>query len=165
MNRRPPPSPQIKDIFGTWVPLVALMASKTKPLPLTRHDPMIERLERAYGDMATARTPSVQSWRDLTDMHNFLQSLVEMGWAEDEGEHINDTKGALLQAAQAFEGNGKLRLTGPNLAQLRTCIDQFTDLTKELSEHSYWQTVSHVKRRIEKLRRGAKRKGDIVVSL
>ena len=50
-------------------------------------------------------------------MQNFLQSLVEMGWAEDEGEH------------------------------------------------SYWQTVSHVKRRIEKLRRGAKRKGDIVVSL
>lgn len=117
MNRRPPPSPQIKDIFGTWVPLVALMASKTKPLPLTRHDPMIERLERAYGDMATASTPSVQSWRDLTDMQNFLQSLVEMGWAEDEGEH------------------------------------------------SYWQTVSHVKRRIEKLRRGARRNGDIVVSL
>ena len=30
---------------------------------------------------------------------------------------------------------------------------------------SGWQTVSHVKRRNEKLRRGARRNGDIVVSL
>lgn len=164
-RRRFAPPPKENDIFGAWVPLVALTASKTKPLPFARHDPMITRLERAYTDMATADTPALSSWRDLTDMQNLLQSLVEKEWATDEAGDIDGAKAALLQAAEAFEQHGKLRLTGPSLAQLRNCLDQYTELTRQISEHSYWQAVKHTQHRAASIRRGRIRPGDQVVSL
>lgn len=164
-RRRFTAQPVSDDIFGPWVPIVALTASKTAGIDWKRMDVLIERVERAYNDLATAPDPLVASWRDLADAMNFLQSLMELGWGDDTGGVVNDVKAALFEAAQNMGKHGKLRLSGPNLTNLRACVDQFTELTQQLSAHSYWVAVAHAKRRVQKILRGAKRQGDVVVSI
>ena len=74
--------------------------------------------------------------------------------------------GVVLKVSVVAFMVGKLRVSGPALAALRQSIDQFTDLTGQLSAHSYWVAVAHVKKRISKiLHGGAKAKGDVVVTL
>ena len=153
------------DIFGAWVPLLALTASKTTGLERPKREAILARLERAYADLATAPDPTRQSWRDLADAMNFLQTLIELEWGQDPDGAIEDIKGALFTAAKNLERTGKLRLDGPNLAKLRDCIDQLAGLLNQLSAHSYWVAVSHTKNRINKILRGKRRAGDVVVTV
>ncbi len=153
------------DIFGAWVPLLALTASKTTALEQVKRDAILARLERAYGNLATAPEPTRQSWRDLADAMNFLQTLIELKWGQDPDGAIDDIKTALHTAALNLERTGRLRLDGPNLARLRDCIDQLAGLLNQLSAHSYWVAVSHTKNRINKILRGQRRAGDVVVTV
>jgi hypothetical protein len=157
--------PLAPDIFGAWVPLLALTASKTLPIEQAKREIIFARLERAYTDLASAPEPTRASWRDLADAMNFLQTLVELGWGEDPQGAIEDIKGALFTAAKNLERTGKLRLDGTNLARLRDCIDHLAELLPQLSAHSYWVAVSHTKSRISKLLRGKRRAGDVVITV
>jgi hypothetical protein len=61
---------------------------------------------------------------------------------------------------------GKLRVSGTSLGSLRESVDQFTGLVNGISAHSFWVAVAYTKKRIQKvLRGGAKRSGDVVVTL
>lgn len=153
------------DIFGAWVPIVALTASKTTAIPKTQQDDILTRLEGALANLREAPTPSKWAWRDLTDMVNFLQSLIELGWATDESGHIEAAKEALYRSSRALEDHGTIRLDGPGLSAMREVIDQFTDLLGQLSAHSYWMAVRHTKQRIQRLLLGGKKQGDIVVAI
>lgn len=165
MQRRPHHRAPCPDIFGHWVPVIALTASATDPIAMGVHDTMIERLERAYADLAQAPEPRAASWRDLTDSVNFLQSLIELEWATDEGGYIEAAKGALFQASEAMREHGKLRLTAPSLTALREGLDQFTELTRQIAARSYWVAVKHTKNRVVRLQAGQIKPGDVVVSV
>lgn len=165
MKRRLPPAPVSDDIFGAWVPILALTASKTQGIEPAKRAALLERVERAYADMATAENPGAASWRDLADGVNFLQSLVELGWGQDPDGAIEDAKAALFEAWEHHGKHGKLRLSGPGLVALRNCADQLTEITAQLSAHSYWVAVAHTKRRVQKVLRGARQRGDVVVTI
>lgn len=166
--RRPPPKalPTSPAIYGAWVGIVALTASETDPIPLRQHDAMLQRCEAAFTDLATSETPSVASWRDLTDVINFLQSLIELEWANDDGGWIEAGKHALMQGHAAYYAGGKVRLTGPSISALRSCIEQYDELTRAIAARSYWRVVKHTIDRIRGLLEGgSKKRGDIVIQL
>ena len=48
---------------------------------------------------------------------------------------------------------------------LRESVDQFTGLVNGISAHSFWVAVAYTKKRVQKILRGAKRTGDVVVTL
>jgi hypothetical protein len=154
-----------EDVFGNCLPIEAATASATKPLSMGRHDTMIDRLEKAFTDLTTADAPRVESWRDLSDVNNFLLTLIELEWATDEGGHINETRTAMVQAFEAYQRRGKLRLTGPSIVALRESLDQFIELTKQISARSYWHAVKHTRTRVLRASRGAVRKDDVVIKL
>lgn len=156
-----------EDIFGPWTPMGALLASKTEPIDSSRRTVMNAHLSAALENLRTAPHPTLESWRDLSDMLNFLQSLSELGWAEDGAsiEVINETMAALEQASIAYTTHGKLRLTASSLCQLQDSLEQFKEITVQLSAHSYWLAVKATRTRVFKILRGAKRPGDVVVAL
>lgn len=157
---------QSEDIFGVWVPVVALTASKTEALAKPRRDQMLHRLEVALAHMRDEANPTKWAWRDLTDMVNFLQSLTELGWATDEGGHIDAAKLVLFNAGRSLEGQGCARTDDAGDASLREVLQQFGELLAQLSAHSYWHAVRHTKNRIQALLvGGAKRQGDTVVAI
>jgi hypothetical protein len=153
------------DVFGAWVPIVALTASKTQALREDDRVRVLARLEVALGNLQLEPQPSKWAWRDLTDMVNFLQSLIELGWATDESGHIEAAKQALYRSSRALEDHGTIRLDGPGLSAMREVLDQFTELLGQLSAHSYWVAVRHTKQRIQRLLLGGKRQGDVVVAI
>lgn len=153
------------DIFGAWIPVLALTASKTTGLEQAKRDAIVARLERAYTDLATAPEPTRASWRDLADAMNFLQTLIELEWGQDPDGAIDDIKEALCTAARNLDRTGKMRLDGPSLAKLRDCIDQLAGLINQLSAHSYWQAVHSTQNRINQILRGKRRAGDVVITV
>lgn len=163
MKRHPRANPDTA--LGKWVSFRALLAPVDRPLPQRDLDRIMTRLERAYIDLTTAAEPPLDAWRDLTDMVNFLQSLLELEWVTDEGGHIEAGKGALMQASEALAHHGKLRLTGQSIAAVRECLDRFDELALAISERSYWAAVRHTNARVFGLLQGRKKPGDIVVAL
>lgn len=167
MSKRHPPRVQLsRDIFGPWVGIVALLASKTEPLSQRERDQLYTRVDRAYADMATSAEPKTGSWRDLADAVNFLQSMKELEWLEDEGDVIEQAKAALYEAHTNFLGErAKLRVSGTGLKQLQQCQGRFEEVVAAMSAHSYWKAVHHARTRIERILRGVKKPGDRVISL
>jgi hypothetical protein len=142
-----------------------MTAPKDKALPQREQDRVLTRLERSYASLQADAAPPIDAWRDMTDVVNFLQSLLELEWVTDEGGHIERGKMALHQASEALAHHGKLRLTGQSISALRECLDRFAEILQAMSERSYWQAVRHTNVRVFGLLRGRKKPGDIVVSL
>jgi hypothetical protein len=159
------PAPNVDTALGVWSSFRALLAPTDKPMPLRDRDRILTRIERGYAGLQADAEPSLTAWRDMTDVVNFLQSLLELGWVTDEGQHIEGGKGALKQAADALEHHGKIRLTGQSIRDLREVLDRFTEILEALDERSYWAAVRHTAVRVLALQRGRKKPGDIVVSL
>jgi hypothetical protein len=162
--KRPTPA-KVDTALGVWSSFRALTAPADKALPQRDLDRIITRLERAYAALTTAPEPPIAAWRDCADVVNFLQSLLELEWATDEGGHIEAGKLALKQASDSLQHHGKLRLTGQSISAVRECLDRFAELAGQMSERSYWQAVRHTHARINALLTGRSRPGDIVVAL
>lgn len=166
MSRRTFRQPQAgSDIFGRWVGITALLASKTEALAAGERVRIMARLHVALEEIAKGSNPSVLSWRDLTDAMNFLQSATELGWATDEEGAVSAAKAGLLTGYENVKKHGVVRMDGPGLAGMRNLLEQLQQVLDQISAHSYWQLVAHTQKRVLKVARGAARKGDTVVQL
>lgn len=162
-----PPRHQNKTLTlcGQYSLVIAMMASKTDPLPKADRDRMVNRLLAGLEDIAKCTTPNLNSWRDLADCMNWLQSAVELGWASDPDGAIEASKAALLDGHKNATGKGKLRMSGPSLMSMRNMVEQFRDLLEVMTARNYWTVVGTGDRRISAIWRGKKKAGDVVVSL
>lgn len=165
MKRRIPNRGQCPDIFGPWVGILALTASKTEPHSKAERDRIHTRIHSGLENIATGATPHRESWRDLTDAMNFLQSAVEKGWAVDEDGAISAAKAALEEGAANFAKHGKVRMSAPSLGSMRNLLEQFDATVDSISANSYWKLVAHTRNRVNRILHGARRHGDVVVSL
>lgn len=151
-------------MFGKWSMAVSLMSDTKSALPAMRREMMLGRLRSGLEDMAKSETPDLDSWRDLSDAMNWLQSCLELGWIEDPGQTIGHAKMALMDG-HSHAIKGKLRVSGPSLQALRAMVEQFGEVLAAVSERSYWVAVREAEKRISKIWRGQRKPGDVVVSL
>ena len=156
---------QTLDLCGKYSLVTAMMASTTEPLPKADRDRMVNRLLAGLEDIAKCATPSLNSWRDLADCMNWLQSAVELEWTVDPDEAIAAAKAALLDGHKNAIGKGKLRMSGPSMVGMRNMIEQFRDLLNVMTARNYWTVVGTGQQRVSKIWRGKKKAGDVVVSL
>ena len=152
-------------LFGNYSLVIALMASKTEPLPLADRNRMNARLQRALEDIAKSPNPSLDGWRDLADCMNWLQSAVELGWVEDPQNAVEAAKLALLDGHTNHNKHGKLRMSGPSMVNMRNMVEQFSDLLEAMTARNYWTVVGTGEKRVSAIWRGKKKAGDVVVTL
>ena len=166
MSRRPPHRAQQRgDIFGPWVGIVALTASRTAPLPEDERRRMSTRLHISLSDIEHGASPAIESWRDITDAVNFIQSAVEKDWAADPDQAVGAAKAALLDGHAHAVAHGVVRMTAESIAGIRNLLEQFDGILAAVSAHSYWQMVLHTQKRVARIVSGAKKRGDVVVQL
>lgn len=156
---------QTLDLCGRYSLVTAMMASPTEPLAKADRDRMVNRLLAGLEDIAKCSTPHLNSWRDLADCMNWLQSAVELKWTVDPDGAIESAKHALLDGHKNATGQGKLRMSGQSLLDMRNMIEQFRDLLEVMTARNYWTVVGTGQQRVSKIWRGKKKAGDVVVSL
>lgn len=151
--------------LGLWSMATALLADANNPLPHPQRTAMLVRMHSGLEDIAKAAEPSINSWRDLADATNWLQSCLELGWVEDNNRAIDAAKAALLDAKQNYDRHGKLRMNAQSLSAMRNMLEQFQELTGALSAREYWSAVKRTDARVRAIWTGKRRPGDVVVSL
>ena len=152
-------------LCGNYSLVIALMASKTEPLPVAEQRRMTGRLLVGLEDMAKSANPGLDSWRDLADCMNWLESAVEMGWVDDADGAVEAAKAALLDGHSNANKHGKLRMSGPSLVGMRNMVEQFGELLQVMTARNYWTVVGTGEKRVSAIWRGKKKAGDVVVTL
>lgn len=152
-------------LYGVWSMATALLADPVQPIAASRRSQMAAILLSALEDMAKAPTPMLESWRDLTDAANFLQSALELGLVEDPQEAVAHAKLALIEAFRFHEAHGHLRMTAAGLSSMRNAVEQFDDLIGAMSQRAFWSVVKRSEKRIGAIYAGRAKPGDVVMAL
>lgn len=150
-------------LLGKWSPMVGLMSHSTEPL--AGRKAIIEKLNEAAHDFSNSELPDLESWRNLTDGMNLLQSLAELNLIDDSDGVIDDVKSSLLESFEHYKAHGRLHMRESSVDNARTLVVNMSDLLEVMSARVYWSAVRRTEKRIQSIWDGHKNAGDVVVSL
>jgi hypothetical protein len=144
---------------------VALLADPANPLPQERRDALSRAGHVGLEDLAKSAEPNRESWRDLTDLLNWMTAARELGLIDDPDDVIQRGNDALVECADLHKKHGKLRLSAQGMADLATLMAQFDALIGQVSARLYWSITKRAGVRCRDIWTGKRKAGDVVVSL
>ena len=152
-------------ILGVWSMATALLADPVNPLPQSRRDALSRAGHVGLEDLSKSPEPGLESWRDLTDLLNWMTAARELGLISDPDDVIQRGNDALVECHDLRKKHGKLRLSPNGLADLAALMEQFDALINEVSARVYWSVVRRAGVRCRDIWTGKRKAGDVVVTL
>lgn len=129
----------------TYSMLDVMMSSPERPM---KDSSRVHQLTRMWGGLAaleTADKPTQADWIAVSDAVNMMETLVEMGFAKDDDNMIEEAVLTLKATAERYKEGGQLRLTGAGIQLLRGVLEDYTYLTENVDE----RTMVHAHRKTE----------------
>ena len=129
----------------TYSMLDVMMSSPERPM---KNSARIHQLTRMWGGLAaleTAENPTQADWIAVSDAVNMMETLVEMGFAQDEDNLIEEAVFILKATAERYKNGTQLRLTGAGIQLIRGLLEDYAYLTENLDE----RTIVHAHRKTE----------------
>jgi len=129
----------------TYSMLDVMMSSPDRPM---KDSARVHQLTRMWGGLAaleTADNPTQADWIAVSDAVNMMETLVEMGFAKDEDNMIEEAVLTLKATAERYKAGGQLRLTGAGIQLLRGVLEDYAYLTENVDE----RTMVHAHRKTE----------------
>jgi uncharacterized protein YyaL (SSP411 family) len=129
----------------TYSMLDVMMSSPDRPM---KDSSRVHQLTRMWGGLAaleTAENPTQADWIAVTDAVNMMETLVEMGFAKDEDNLIEEAVFILKATAERYKGGTQLRLTGTGIQLIRGLLEDYAYLAENLDE----RTMVHAHRKTE----------------
>ena len=152
-------------ILGAWNMAIALLADPVNPIPQERRDALMRAGHVGLEDLAKSPTPDLESWRDITDLLNWIAAALELGLIEDPDGIIQRGNDALVECHDLRKKHGKLRLSPNGLADLAALMVQFDALINAVSARVYWSVTKRAGVRCRAIWTGKRKAGDVVVTL
>ena len=152
-------------ILGVWSMAVALLADTTNPIPQERRDALMRAGHCGLEDLAKSPTPDLESWRDITDLLNWMTAARELGLISDPDDVIQRGNDALVECHDLRKKHGKLRLSPNGLADLAALMGQFDALINAVSARVYWSVTKRAGVRCRAIWAGKRKAGDVVVTM
>jgi hypothetical protein len=129
----------------TYSMLDVMMSSPERPMKESARDHQLTRMWSGLAALETAVTPTQQDWIAVSDAVNMMETLVEMGFAEDKDNLIEEAVLILKATAERYKNGNQLRLTGAGIQLLRGILEDYAELTKQIDE----RTMVHCHRKTE----------------
>jgi len=129
----------------TYSMLDVMMSSPDRPM---KDSARVHQLTRMWGGLAaleTADNPTQADWIAVSDAVNMMETLVEMGFAKDEDNMIEEAVLTLKATAERYKDGGQLCLTGAGIQLLRGVLEDYAYLTENVDE----RTMVHAHRKTE----------------
>ena len=129
----------------TYSMLDVMMASPDKPM---KDSSRIHQLTRMWGGLAGLEQdpePTKEDWIAVSDAVNMMETLIEMGFAEDEDNLIPEAVLAMKAAAARYKNGTQIRLTGSGIQLIRGILEDYAYLAEHLDE----RTMIHAHRKTE----------------
>ena len=145
----------------TYSMLNVMMADPDRPMKDSARDHQLTRMWSGLAALETAVTPTQQDWIAVSDAVNMMESLVEMGFAKDEDNLIEEAVFILKATAERYKNGQQLRLTGAGIQLIRGILEDYTELTKQIDERTMVQAHRRTEMRIQDILFGRAKEKDI----
>lgn len=134
-------------------------------LPMPERDRVYTMLgfDRSMTAIELDPNPIESDWRVLSDAVNLMETLIDMGVAQDDQGLLADATTAMRRAAERKMAGGHIRFDGPGVKAMRSLIDDFGSLIKLIPHRMMIRCHRMTEKRIAAIRRGAKQSGDVVL--
>jgi hypothetical protein len=111
-----------------------LLADPVKPLAERKRKSQLELINASMLSIERNPNPTLQDWEIVSDIVNFMQSLLEMREIEDPDDLIGDAVAALAKAGQRhIQKNVPIRFDGKDLTTIRGVIEDYAMVGEHLS--------------------------------
>jgi uncharacterized protein YyaL (SSP411 family) len=120
----------------TYSMLDVMMSSPDRPMKESARTHQLTRMWSGLAAMETAENPTQQDWIAVSDAVNMMETLVEMGFAKDEDNLIQEAVFVLKATAEKYKHGTQLRLTGAGIQLLRGILEDYASLAEQIDERT-----------------------------
>lgn len=145
----------------TYSMLDVMMSSPDRPM---KDSSRVHQLTRMWGGLAaleTADNPTQADWIAVSDAVNMMETLVEMGFAKDEDNLIEEAVLILKATAERYKNGTQLRLTGAGIQLIRGLLEDYAYLTENLDERTMVHAHRKTEMRIQDILHGRAKEKDV----
>jgi uncharacterized protein YyaL (SSP411 family) len=145
----------------TYSILDVMMSNPDRPMKDSARTHQLTRMWSGLAALETAENPTQQDWIAVSDAVNMMESLVEMGFAKDEDNLIQEAVLILKATAERYKHGQQLRLTGAGIQLLRGILEDYAYLAENLDERTMVQAHRRTEMRIQDILFGRAKPNDI----
>lgn len=148
----------------TYSMLDVMMSSPDQPM---KDSARIYQLTRMWGGLAaleTAENPTQADWIAVSDAVNMMETLVEMGFAKDEDNLVEEAVLILKATAERYKNGTQLRLTGAGIQLIRGLLEDYAYLAENLDERTMVHAHRKTEMRIQDILHGRAKPKDVRIT-
>jgi hypothetical protein len=136
-----------------------------RPLAKEKRDAVMTRYLSALESVATGSAPTVEELKDLSDVINVCETLVQsMGRMDGKevGPLVEEGVEAIVEAAGRYRAGKAIRMSGKGLEAVRVLIDIYGQCLERLSEQEMTMATEITCRRLEQIQRQRRPSADVI---
>jgi hypothetical protein len=129
----------------TYSMMDVMLADPDKPMKAA---PRLRQLTYMWGGLASLekeKDPTQKDWLAVSDAINMMETLVEMGFARDDDNLIQEAVLVMKACTDRYQNGNPLRLTGSGIQLIRGILEDYAYLIENLDE----RTMVHAHRKTE----------------
>lgn len=164
MTRARPKPKRRPQVLRTYTYLHELMASATEPMPKAYRTAQLTRMWSGLASIETSPKPTANDWRVVSDAVNLLETLIEMGVAEDSTGLLHDATRALaIAGARHLETGAPIRLDGAGIQAVRAVLESYAEILEQIPHRTAIAAHRRTEKRIQEIYEGKRRPHDVEV--
>lgn len=141
-----------------------LLASPIDPMPETHRRHQLTRMWNGLRSMELDENPSYDDWEVVSNALNMMETLVEMGWAKDEGGLIEDAVYELAVSGQRHVDTGApIRLSGKGIQTIRALLEDYASALEELPHRTMMSCHRLTEKRVQDILAKRVQTHDVVI--
>ena len=142
-----------------------LFASPTEPMPQDKRTFQLTRMIGGLRSMETAPEPTADDWRVVSDSVNLMETLIEMGVAEDTTGLLQDAVKAMAIAGHRHTEEGRhIRLDAPGIQAVRAVLEDYAAILDVVPHRTMLRCHRLTERRILEIHTGKKKSHDVSIT-
>ena len=141
-----------------------LLASPIDPMPETHRRHQLTRMWNGLRSMELDENPSYDDWEVVSNALNMMETLVEMGWAKDEDNLIEDAVYELAVSGQRHVDTGApIRLSGKGIQTIRALLEDYASALEELPHRTMMSCHRLTEKRVQDILAKRVQTHDVVI--
>lgn len=141
-----------------------LLASPTEPMPKAFRTAQLTRMWSGLASIETSPKPTANDWRVVSDAVNLLETLIEMGVAEDSTGLLHDATRALaIAGARHLETGVPIRLDGAGMQAVRAVLESYAEILDQIPHRTAIAAHRRTEKRIQEIYEGKRRPHDVEI--
>ena len=147
----------------TYTYLDAILADPILPLPKEMQKYQIGKMWEGVKSLSQSQLPTYADWSVVSDSLNLMETLIEMGHAEDSQGAINDAMAALIRLGNSHTSGKPMRLAEPDLTIICGMLEDYEFMLANLSARVMITCHRRTEKRIKEIFAGKSKKHDVKV--